>query len=121
MSTIKGELEPFFETGTEGIIWAVYEDGKEGYNGLHILKKGDSLTIFSPENPEIVEWEGDIDLEYERNYQPYPMNPEYGQQVIDGLWVNGIQRDVVPHIWGKWFFNHYPCELEKPFPFPTDR
>ena len=113
MSPIKGKLEPYFETGTDGTIWAVYEDGKEGYDGLHILKKGDNLIIFQPENPGIVIWEGNIDLEYERNYHPYPMNPQYGQQAIYGVWVHGFQRDVLPEEWGTWFFKHYPCELKK--------
>ena len=108
---IKGRLDPFFETGTEGVIWSVYDDTKEGYDGLYCLDQGDYLTIFDPEDTNKVVWEGNIDLEYERNYHPYPMNPQYGQQAIGGLWVHGIQRDVEPDTWGTWFCKHYPCEM----------
>ena len=113
MTSIKGTLQAFSETGTEGIIWSIYEDGREGYDGLNGLHGGDHLTIFHPGNPGIVIWEGNIDLEYERNYHPYPMNPQYGQQAIQGMWVRGIQRDVDPDTWGNWFFKEYPAELIK--------
>ena len=113
MTSIKGTLQAFSETGTEGIIWSIYEDGREGYDGLNGLHGGDHLTIFHPGNPGIVIWEGNIDLEYERNYHPYPMNPQYGQQAIQGMWVHGIQRDVDPDTWGNWFFKEYPAELIK--------
>jgi len=119
---VKGKLDPFFETGTEGVLWSVYEDGKEGYDGLHVLKKDDYLTIFDPEDNTKVIWEGNIDLEYKRNYHPYPMNPEYGQQAVHGMWVHGFQVDVVPEDWGTWFFKHYPAEYtkrEEDVPFPT--
>ena len=122
MVPIKGKLEAFFETGTEGVIWSVCEDEKEGYDSLHCLKNGDNLTIFHPENPGIVICTGEIDLEYERNYRPYPMNPQYGQQAVHGMWVHGFQRDVVPEDWGTWFFKHYPAEYtkrEEDVPFPT--
>jgi len=122
MLPIKGKLDPFFETGTEGVIWAVYDDTKEGYAGLNCLTRGDYLTIFDPEDTNKVIWEGNIDLEYERNYHPYPMNPQYGQQAIGGFWVHGIQRGVDPDTWGKWFFKHYPAEViksEDASPFPT--
>ena len=110
---VKGKLEAFFETGTEGVIWSLYDDTKEGYEGLHCLYQGDYLTIFDPEDKSKVVWEGNIDLEYERNYHPYPMNPQYGQQAVGGMWVHGIQRDVEPDTWGKWFFKQYPAEVIK--------
>jgi hypothetical protein len=113
MTTIKGKLEPFFETGTEGIIWSVYEDGREGYDGLNCLADGDYLTVFDPADPTKVIWEGTIDFEWERNYRQYPMNPQYGQQEVGGFWVHGLQSDVTPAEWGHWFFKAYPAEMIK--------
>lgn len=115
MTTIKGQLEPFYETGTEGVIWSMYGDGECGecgddYDALQSLNDGDYLTIFDPIDTTKVVWEGNIDLEYETNYRPYPMNPDYGQQCVLGHWVHGIQRDVNPEQWASWFFNHYKAE-----------
>jgi hypothetical protein len=113
MTTIKGKLEPFSETGTEGVVWSLHEDGVDGYDGLNCLHQGDYLTIFDPLDITKVIWEGNIDLEFERNYHPFPRNPQYGQQAIFGMWVHGIQRDVEPDDWGIWFFKEYPAELIK--------
>ena len=113
MTTIKGMLEPFSETGTEGIIWSVYEDGKTGYDALHCLGNGDHLAIFDLVNPAEMVWYGNIDLEYESNKQPFPFNPEYSQQAVFGYWVHGFQKDVVPEQWATWFLKAYPCQLIK--------
>ncbi len=59
---IYGSLEPFFETGTEGVIWAVHEYGKPGYEGLHYLKDGDKLTAYSCVRDGEVEWQGRLDF-----------------------------------------------------------
>ena len=111
MTIIKGTLDPFFETGCEGIVWSVYEDGKSGYDGLNCLKDGDYLKIFDINNPTLLIWEGIIDLEWERNHRKYPNNPEHGQQEIGGYWVHGIQTNVTPKQWQKWFFDNHPAEL----------
>ena len=60
--TIFGSLEPFCETGTEGVIWAVYEYGKSGYDGLHCLDDGDRLTVYSEVRDGDVEWHGKLDF-----------------------------------------------------------
>lgn len=107
---IKGKLDPFFETGTEGVIWSLYEDGKEGYDGLRPLYNGDYLMVFHPEDDSLV-WEGNINFEYERNFRNYPTNPEYGQQEVFGFWIHGLQENVSPEDWGTWFFKSYPANL----------
>jgi hypothetical protein len=99
--TISGVLEAFFETGTEGVIWSLYEDNKQGYDGLHPLKNGDHLRILG-ENDAVI-WEGLIDLEYETGYRSFPNNPEYGQQECWGFWVHGNQRGFAISDWGELF------------------
>jgi hypothetical protein len=113
MNIIKGTLDPFAETGTEGIIWSLIDETKSGYDGLFILDNGDYLVVLDPEDSSKIVWEGHIDLEYDRNLTPYPMNPQYSQQAIQGCWVHGIQTDVDPDDWGTWFFKQYPAKLVK--------
>jgi hypothetical protein len=106
--TIVGKGDPWFETGTEGVVWSVYDSTKKGYDGLYPLSNGQFLTVYDKEQPDKIVWSGNIKYEFKRNYRPYPMNPKYGQQEIFGYWVNGIQEDVEPETWAKWFFDRYP-------------
>lgn len=57
---IYGALEPFAETGTEGVIWSLHEYGRAGYEGLHCLKNGDKLTVYSAVYDGDVDWEGEL-------------------------------------------------------------
>lgn len=60
--TIFGALEPFSETGTEGVIWSLHEYGKTGYDGLNVLKNGDKLTVYQTVRDGEVDWEGMLDF-----------------------------------------------------------
>lgn len=104
-----GQLEAFFETGTEGVVWSVVEHNKVGYDALNCLQNGDYLKVFAPD--ETVLFEGEILLEWSRNKQASPLNPEYVKQVVNGLWVNGLQYNVAPDDWSLWFTNTYRCEF----------
>jgi hypothetical protein len=122
MAKIKGMLEAFWETGTEGVIWSVIDDhitmlpdGYRSYEDIHSLKDGDWLAIFNDAARTKILWEGRIDLEYKRNYTPYPRNPQYGQQAVGGMWVHGLQRDLSPEAWFELFKNRKHCTLEKQF------
>lgn len=61
-----GALEPFCETGTEGVIWALSEYGKSGYDGLVAVKDADKLTVYSTVRDGDVEWEGKLDFAPEK-------------------------------------------------------
>lgn len=63
---IYGALEPFCETGTEGVIWSVQEYGQSGYAGLNCLQDGDKLTVYSSVHDGEVEWEGKLDFDKEQ-------------------------------------------------------
>lgn len=60
---IHGALEPFFETGTEGVIWSIQEYGKNGYDALNDIKSGDTLTVFSAVTNGEIDWEGRMDFD----------------------------------------------------------
>lgn len=64
-TVIYGALEPFCETGTEGVIWSVSEYGQAGYAGLNCLEEGDVLTVYKNVRDGEVEWEGVLDFEEE--------------------------------------------------------
>lgn len=113
MKIINGKLDPFFETGTEGVIWSVYEDGKMGYEGLNCLEYGDYLRVYDKSKTTKIIWEGSIFFDWDINWRPYPMNPKHGQQEVLGYWVHGIQKDLEPKVWGKWFFDMLPAQLIK--------
>lgn len=101
---ISGFLDPFSETGTEGIIWSLVNDDAtlSGYEKLTFITDGDYLFIEDGEGGIV--WEGEVTLEYERRYKSYPGNPEYGQQEVFGYWVHGFQASEEPETWATWFF-----------------
>ncbi|AEP09686.1 hypothetical protein [Micavibrio aeruginosavorus] len=57
-----GALEPFCETGTEGVIWSVHEYGKASYDGLNCLEEGDELTVYKNVRDGEIEWQGALDF-----------------------------------------------------------
>ncbi len=105
--SLAGTLEPFFETGTEGVVWSLETNGIPGYAGLCCLENGDELLIYDESGG--VAWQGVVDLEYDRHYRPYPTNPQYGQQEIRGRWVHGFQRNLEPDVWASAFFSRTPA------------
>ena len=107
---IRGELEAFFETGTEGVYWAMIDPALPGYDGLWSLEAGDRLRVIDTD--DTVLWDGVIQLEYKRNWEPYPRNPEYGQQAVLGYWVHGLQEGVDPDQWAGMFFARHRALLE---------
>lgn len=104
-----GLLDPFFETGTEGVIWSLVRLGVPGYDQLITLSDGARLRIIDPIGA--IAWEGVVDFEYERTRRPYPGNPSQGQQAVRGMWVNGLQRSLPPDLWADLFFRRCPAVL----------
>lgn len=104
---VAGRLTPFFETGTEGVIWSLTLPGVPGYDGLVCLKPGDALFIYKEAGG--LHWKGRVDLEYQRRHRPFPLNPQYGQQEINGFWVHGFQKDLSPEDWATPFFEGAPA------------
>jgi hypothetical protein len=99
---IDGTLEAFFETGTEGIWWSVYENGKEGYDGLNTIESGDWLTVKNLEGKIL--FRGLIQRDNFSGWTRYPMNPDCGQPAALGRWIHWTQAGWQPNDWAKLFF-----------------
>lgn len=99
--TIYGKLSAWFETGLEGVVWVVNEDGKDGYEGLHVLHEGDHLTILNRQDGII--WAGKIVCDQERGKIPRPTNPDFLQQAALGCWIHWVQQGFEPDEWAAFF------------------
>lgn len=99
---VYGRLEPFFETGTEGIVWSVQDPWLPSYDGLWCLRAGDHLRVLG-------KWEGIIDFDYERDV----IESSFGGrgQAVHGFWVNGLQRDVGSEQWSEMFMHRLRAML----------
>lgn len=105
---LRGVCHFHSETGTEGGYWAFQEsnhispDGKHwSYDGLHVLKDGDLLTIFSAEDPTLVVWTGVILL------QPYRLFTEH----VFNFWIHADQEGVARETWARYFLDQHPATL----------
>jgi hypothetical protein len=101
MKIFKGVLDWWFETGTEGVVWILQEDGKTGYSGLVVIKPGDYLKVFRADGSVI--FEGGITLDITTGLQASPYNPEYKQQAALGYWIHWIQQGWSPDDWARLF------------------
>ncbi len=71
------------------------------------------ISVFNTVSSGETLWNGKVQLEYERGRQPYPLNPQYGQQAVFGYWVHGFEKTLQPEAWGSMFFSHLPAKLER--------
>ena len=53
---IIGRLLAHSETGTEGLIWTLEENGKKDYDGHHPLKKGDQVVVHTVGAYNMTQW-----------------------------------------------------------------
>jgi hypothetical protein len=111
---LDGKIHLFNETGTEGGFWA-FQDAKHikpheifgeawSYDGLHVLKNGDKLTIFDKNDPNKVIWSGVVDLQLLGLFQ---------ETAPDGQWIHADQNGVDRITWATWFLNQHPAHLER--------
>lgn len=132
-----GRTEFYSETGTEGGYWAVQRydgmhdrsalvDGRcpwgdgdgcpvvrgwwhehASYEGLHVLRDGDRLTVFEADG-ETVRWSGEISL----------IRHSLFTEDARGLWIHADQAGVSRDEWAAMFFAELPCSVI-PAPHPA--
>ena len=73
----------------------------ELFEGHHILKDGDWLTIYSKDQPQIIVWSDIIKL---RHY------PSFTESAFN-MWIHSDQEKVDRETWAGWFLEGYPATL----------
>ena len=101
MRRLFGVVDQWFETGSEGVEWFFYENGKKEWEAANIIDAGDHLTVYGSDNQTI--FEGEIVPDYKVGWTKYPKNPKYGQQAALGRWVHWIQKGWKPDDWARLF------------------
>lgn len=100
-SRVEGELDDFFETGSEGLVWAIEDEVHLDRDALHFIEEGDHLTICDQSGRVL--WSGIVDPDRETGFRRYPMNPDYGQPQALGYWIHWTQRGFEPDQWARFF------------------
>jgi hypothetical protein len=108
---VEGTLFGWFETGLEGMVWALQLDNDPSYDGLFVIDDGDHLIIYSPS--EEVLFNGYIvqDTEIGKTQRPFSriMQPQ-----AKGLWIHWTQKGYTPDDWAGLFLSEkYRAVLTK--------
>lgn len=103
MEKVTGALDIYFETGSEGVFWVIYDENQKDFYGLTLVEQGDYLKVFDED--DTVLFDGEIVPDYETGWMEYPLNPGsgLGQQCALGWWVHWIQKGWQPDDWASLF------------------
>lgn len=79
----------------------MYPEGMWSYEGLHILKDGDHLTVYDKDDRLKVVWEGEVKLN------------QHGLFTEDagGLWIHADQSGIDRMEWAALFMDEHPAKL----------
>lgn len=101
LTVYEGVIFPFFETGTEGLLWALQQNGACGYEGLVCLGEGDLVTIHSPQGELL--FEGLIKKDHQTGAIPRYEGDPCSQVTALGYWAHWSQEGWAPDSWAKLF------------------
>ena len=109
---IRGTLEAFFETGTEGIYWSIIEENKIEYDSLNLIENGDFLQVYKNKDYKDIYWKGIIKKDFELNREKVPSNYSSCRQIAGNYYVHWLQKDCDPRFWSDMFALEMCAELE---------
>lgn len=98
---VSGTLFAWFETGLEGLVWAVQKNEVPGYQGIHVLKAGDYLTV--KDHAGDVLFDGYIEPDNTIGKRMRYHDTGYEQPVALGCWIHWTQKGWQPDAWASLF------------------
>lgn len=127
MDVLKGTLEAFIETGSEGHHWSFHEtvpaevSAQNPYAGLRPLQKGDILVVFNDSAMKQEIWRGVVDFNYKTHVVSLrAKNPGFGALIrkdAKAQWiknigaVHGAPVNANPRKWAEMFLQEKPALL----------
>lgn len=105
---LKGKLELYGEQGMEHSALCFYEDGKEGYDGLHNITEEHYIKIYNKQDKLV--FKGEIIYDNFSGWQP-SYNKLNGQLRAAGATVNFLQYGIEPEVWYGYFAKQYRAKL----------
>lgn len=106
---ISGFLVPYFQVGTDRILWSISNLANPSSQEIHCLQDNDYLTVY--ETSGAIRWQGRIKFEYKRHDSP--RRGFWTRQVVLGYVVHGCQSNCDPEQWAEMFFSKLPATLLK--------
>ncbi len=82
---VEGKLFGWFETGLEGMVWALELEGAAGYDDLFIIEEGDHPVISSPSGQVLFDDHIVMDTEIGKEQRPFS---QMVQPQAKGLWIH---------------------------------
>lgn len=101
LKKLKGVVDYFFETGSEGVRWIFCDDGKIDWDSIKFIHEGDWLKIYG-KGGEVL-FVGKIKEDRRAGWKPYPRNPNFGQPAALGYWIHWTQKGWKPDDWARLF------------------
>lgn len=98
----KGKLIGYFETGTEGVFWALQNDNLPGYEGLILLEAGDQIEIYSKDLQLVYKGFIKPDTVIGRTQRP---SSNIYQPTALGMWIHWTQEGFSPDKWASYFID----------------
>ena len=101
IETTTGAAFAFFETGTEGLLWAVQNPSRPGYDGLVLIEPGDIVTIKNAQGEVL--FEGTINPDRATGAIPRYEGDQFKQPTALGYWIHWTQQGWTPDAWAELF------------------
>lgn len=97
----RGTFFGWFETGLEGMVWALQSEDDVSLRGVVVLEESDYVEICSQEGAIL--FEGVIKPDYTIGKAPKESATSRNQPAALGFWIHWTQEGFEPDEWARFF------------------